>query len=214
MAEVCAAAGCGVVLMHTRGRPEQWHALPAMDPRQVMPQVKQELRSGCRHALEAGIERERIVLDPGFGFGKAYDRNYSLLAGLAELSSLGQPLLAGVSRKRFLGRTLSPLYRGVDVPCRAPRKCISGSCYRSHPGWCALVRVHERAPQPGRQQPWPMQFWKQPKRRNLQSLSDQHPIWRDVAAVLFPALVLFVGSGPEIRLASKLTILHWPIRLL
>ena len=81
--------------------------------------VKQELQQRLEQARQAGIERERIVLDPGFGFGKAYDRNYSLLVGLEELSRLGQPLLAGVSRKAFLGRTLSSLYRGVDAPVGA-----------------------------------------------------------------------------------------------
>ena len=82
MAGVCAAARCGVVLMHTRGRPEDWHALPAMDAEQIVPQVKQELQQRLQRALGAGIERERIVLDPGFGFGKVYEQNYFLLAGL------------------------------------------------------------------------------------------------------------------------------------
>ena len=139
MAGVCAEARCGVVLMHTRGRPDEWHALPAIDRRQVVSQVKQELRERLRQALEAGIERERIVLDPGFGFGKVYEQNYLLLAGLAELSSLGQPLLAGVSRKGFLGITLAALYQG------------SGRAGRP-PGKCALLR---RSPRPS----WPVRIW-------------------------------------------------------
>jgi dihydropteroate synthase len=52
------------------------------------------------------------VLDPGYGFGKRFDENYALLARQAELLSLGRPLLAGLSRKSFLGRTLAPLYAG------------------------------------------------------------------------------------------------------
>ena len=56
------------------------------------------------------------MIDPGFGFGIIFDQNYSLLAGLEELSGLGQPLLAGVSRKGFLGRTLASLHKGVDAP--------------------------------------------------------------------------------------------------
>jgi dihydropteroate synthase len=142
MAKVCAATGCGVVLMHTRGRPEEWRALPATDPRQVVPQVKQELAERLQTALEAGIERERIVLDPGFGFGKAYDRNYSLLAGLAELSSLGQPLLVGVSRKGFLGRTLAPLYQGVDVPVGRRANASLAAVTAAILAGAALVRVH------------------------------------------------------------------------
>jgi dihydropteroate synthase len=143
MAEVCAAAGCGVVLMHTRGRPEEWHALPAMDPRQLVPQVIQELAERLHAALKAGIERERIVLDPGFGFGKAYDRNYSLLAGLAELSSLDQPLLVGVSRKGFLARTLAPLYAGLDAPVERRSDASLAAVTAAILAGADLVRVHE-----------------------------------------------------------------------
>jgi dihydropteroate synthase len=143
MAQVCAVAGCGVVLMHTRGRPEEWHTLPAMDPRQVVPQVKQELAERLQAALEAGIQRERIVLDPGFGFGKAYDRNYSLLVGLAELSGLGRPLLAGVSRKRFLGRTLAPLYDGIDAPVERRDIATVAAVTAAILAGAALVRVHD-----------------------------------------------------------------------
>jgi dihydropteroate synthase len=99
MAEVCAATGCGLVLMHTRGRPEDWHALGPLEPNQV----KTELGDRLHQALQGGIEPDRIVLDPGFGFGKAGNQNYELLARLEDLNTLGRPLLAGVSRKRFLG---------------------------------------------------------------------------------------------------------------
>ena len=54
MAQVCAAASCGVVLMHTRGRPEEWHALPALDPKQVVPQVRHALQQRLEQALEVG----------------------------------------------------------------------------------------------------------------------------------------------------------------
>jgi dihydropteroate synthase len=143
MAQVCAVAGCGVVLMHTRGRPEEWHALTAMDPRQVVPQVIQELAERLQAARKAGIERERIVLDPGFGFGKAYDRNYSLLAGLAELSSLGQPLLVGVSRKGFLARTLAPLYEGVDAPVERRSDASLAAATAAILAGADLVRAHD-----------------------------------------------------------------------
>ena len=108
-----------------------------------MPQVKQELQQRLQHALGAGIERERIVLDPGFGFGKVYDQNYFLLAGLAELSSLGQPLLAGVSRKRFLGRTLSALYQGVDAPVDRRGNASLAAVTVAILAGAQLVRVHD-----------------------------------------------------------------------
>jgi dihydropteroate synthase len=146
MGQVCAAAGCGVVLMHTRGRPEEWHALPSLNPRQVAPQVKQELKQRLQAAQKAGIERERIVLDPGFGFGKAYEQNYRLLAGLEELSRLGQPLLAGVSRKAFLGRTLAPLYNGVDVPVGRRGVASVAAVTAAILAGAVLVRVHDVIP--------------------------------------------------------------------
>ena len=136
MAQVCAATRCGVVLMHTRGRPEEWHALPALDPNQVVFHVRQALQQRLQQALEAGIEAERIVIDPGFGFGIVFDQNYSLLAGLEELSTLGQPLLVGVSRKGFLGRTLAPLHGGVDAPAGAAAERLFGCRDRGHPDGC------------------------------------------------------------------------------
>jgi dihydropteroate synthase len=69
MAGVCAGARCGVVLMHTRGRPEEWKALPPLHPDQVVPIVKEALQQRLDEVLKAGILPEQIVLDPGFGFG-------------------------------------------------------------------------------------------------------------------------------------------------
>jgi dihydropteroate synthase len=146
IAQVCAAARCGVVLMHARGRPEQWHELPGMEPKQMVLLVKQELQQRLVQARQAGIELESIVLDPGFGFGKAYDRNYCLLVGLEELSGLGQPLLAGVSRKSFLGRTLSPMYQGVDVPVGRRGVASLAAVTATILAGAHLVRVHDVRP--------------------------------------------------------------------
>jgi dihydropteroate synthase len=146
MVQVCVAARCGIVLMHTRGRPEEWHALPALDPKQIVPQVRQALQQRLEEALTAGIKRERIVLDPGFGFGIISDQNYSLLVGLEELSDLGQPLLAGVSRKGFLGRTLSPLYKGVDAPVGRRGNASLAAVTAAILAGAQLVRVHDVRP--------------------------------------------------------------------
>ena len=142
MAKVCAAAGCGVVLMHLRGRPEQWEELP--EP--LVSLVKQELQERLEQARQAGIGRERIVLDPGIGFGKAFDRNYFLLAGLEEFSRLGQPLLAGVSRKAFLGRTLAPLNHGVDAPVERRGTASLAAVTAAILAGAHLVRVHDVRP--------------------------------------------------------------------
>jgi dihydropteroate synthase len=146
MAQICAEASCGVVLMHTRGRPEQWHALPILDPKQVVPHVRRALEQRLERAQQAGIGRERIVLDPGFGFGIIYEQNYSLLAGLEQLSVLGQPLVAGPSRKGFLGRALSPLYKGADAPIGRRGNASLAAATAAILAGAHLVRVHDVRP--------------------------------------------------------------------
>jgi dihydropteroate synthase len=105
MVKTVAELKCGAVLMHMRGRPEEWRTLPP--PGDVVLLVKRELREWAEAAVLSGVRRERIVLDPGFGFGKNFDENYPLLAHFSDLQALGFPLLAGTSRKSFIGRTLA-----------------------------------------------------------------------------------------------------------
>ena len=105
MAKTLAELKVGAVLMHTRGRPEEWRSLPPIGDPLLM--VKRDLRQWAEAATLAGIKRDRLVLDPGFGFGKRFEENYPLLAHFAELQQIGFPLLAGVSRKSFIGRTLA-----------------------------------------------------------------------------------------------------------
>ena len=116
MAKAIAELRCGAVLMHMRGRPEQWRSLPP--PENVVALVKDELKAWSDAAIAAGIERTRIVLDPGFGFGKSFDENYPLMAHFDELHSLGFPLLAGTSRKSFIGRTVSGPDRNISPDAR------------------------------------------------------------------------------------------------
>jgi dihydropteroate synthase len=112
MAKTLAELKCGAVLMHMRGRPEEWRTLPP--PGDIVLLVKRELKEWAERAVLAGVRRERIVLDPGFGFGKSFDENYPLLGRFGELQAAGFPLLAGTSRKSFIGRTLAT--NGKDVP--------------------------------------------------------------------------------------------------
>jgi dihydropteroate synthase len=77
--------------------------------------VEHDLANRVQTAFEAGIHRRAIVLDPGFGFGKNYDDNYSLLANFGQLHRMGFPLLAGASRKSFLGKALT-LRTGQELP--------------------------------------------------------------------------------------------------
>jgi dihydropteroate synthase len=115
MAKTVADLKCGAVLMHMRGRPEEWRTLPP--PGDIVLLVKRELRDWAEKAVLAGVRRERIVLDPGFGFGKNFDDNYPLIARFHELQAAGFPLLAGTSRKSFIGRTLA--HDGKDAPPEA-----------------------------------------------------------------------------------------------
>ena len=105
MANTVAALRCGAVLMHSRGRPEEWRTQPPAADIVVL--VKRELREWADAATMAGVKRERMVLDPGFGFGKNFEENYPLLRRLDELHQLRYPLLAGVSRKSFVGRMIA-----------------------------------------------------------------------------------------------------------
>jgi len=112
MTRTVAELKCGAILMHMRGRPEEWRTLPP--PGDIVLLVKRELKQWAETAVLAGVRRERIVLDPGFGFGKSFDENYPLLARFGELQTAGFPLLAGTSRKSFIGRTLAS--HGKDAP--------------------------------------------------------------------------------------------------
>jgi dihydropteroate synthase len=112
MKKTLAELKCGAVLMHMRGRPEEWHKLPP--PSDIVVQVKRELREWADAAQIAGVKRERIVLDPGFGFGKNFQENYPLLRRFEEFHQLRYPLLTGVSRKSFVGRALAR--NGNDAP--------------------------------------------------------------------------------------------------
>jgi dihydropteroate synthase len=112
MAKTVAGMKCGAVLMHMRARPEEWCTLPPIGDPVVL--VKRELKQWAEAAVLAGVKRDRIVLDPGFGFGKKFDENYPLIARFDELQILGFPLLVGTSRKSFIGRTLAR--DGKDAP--------------------------------------------------------------------------------------------------
>ncbi|HTV81206.1 MAG TPA: dihydropteroate synthase [Acidobacteriaceae bacterium] len=144
MVRACTDLRCGVVLMHTRGRPSQWKTQPRPDPEDVLPIVRDALKHRLQHAVAAGVERERVILDPGFGFGKMAEDNYPLLARLDELLELGQPLMVGLSRKSFLGITITRgaapppvLNRGNATLAATTAAILAGA---------SVVRVHDVRP--------------------------------------------------------------------
>jgi dihydropteroate synthase len=105
MRKTLAELKCGAILMHMRGRPQEWKTLPPLSD--VVTVVKRELRERAEAAAIAGMKRERMVLDPGFGFGKNREENYPLLKRFEEFHQLRFPLLVGVSRKSFIARALA-----------------------------------------------------------------------------------------------------------
>ncbi|QNI31258.1 dihydropteroate synthase [Alloacidobacterium dinghuense] len=146
MAGVCARLGCGVVLMHTRGRPDEWKSQPRLVSDEVLPLVKRELNERLQAALDGDVPPERIVLDPGYGFGKRFDENYALLGRQEELLELGQPLLAGVSRKSFLARTLRALHGGADAPMEDRLYSTLAATTAAILAGADIVRVHDVRP--------------------------------------------------------------------
>ena len=154
MAATCGELPCGLVLMHTRGRPDEWRMLPPVAPGAVLSLVRDGLQGCLKAADAAGIARERIVLDPGYGFGKAFDVNYALLRAQAQLLVLGRPLLAGVSRKSFLGRTLGRALGStggesasqVDVPPSGRDNATLAASVAAILQGASLLRVHAVRP--------------------------------------------------------------------
>ncbi len=113
MADAVAKTGAGLVLMHMRGTPEDMQQ--RCQYADLAREINDELRQSMERALEAGVARERIVVDPGFGFAKTREQNFELLRRLNELQRLGRPIMAGLSRKSFIRRTVGEEPRAVSI---------------------------------------------------------------------------------------------------
>jgi dihydropteroate synthase len=126
MAGSVARSGCGLVLMHARGRSDEWQSLPGLEGEAVVPLVFAGLCEQLAQAEAAGIKTERIVVDPGFGFGKRGAENFALLARLGRLRELGRPLLVGLSRKGFLGDAVKP-FQHNELPLGEARRIATAA---------------------------------------------------------------------------------------
>jgi dihydropteroate synthase len=146
MADTAAATGCGVVLMHTRGRPLDWSQQPPLHPKDVVPVVFEGLCESLLRAEAAKIASARTVLDPGFGFGKRGRENLALLAGLERLNELGRPLLVGLSRKGFLGEAVRPTQPRALPVADARRTATIAANTTSILAGAHILRVHEVQP--------------------------------------------------------------------
>ncbi len=127
-----------LVLMHMLGQPRSMQNNPQYDD--VVTQVRDFLASRIDHALAAGVARERIIVDPGIGFGKLLEHNLALLGGVPKLLELGCPVLIGASRKRFIG----------ELTGRAsPAQRLGGSVAAVLATWAmgaTIFRVHDVEP--------------------------------------------------------------------
>jgi dihydropteroate synthase len=135
IAEVVRCRKMGLILMHMRGDPQTMQKKPFA--RDVMKDVVTDLRKGMSAARRAGVAKSRIVIDPGLGFGKSYEQNFELMAELPKLARLGFPLLAGPSRKSFLGRAVRGAREDERVwgTAAAITACILNGAH--------IVRVHD-----------------------------------------------------------------------
>ena len=143
MADVVAQTGCGLVLMHARGRPTDWQSQPPLDDGEVVPLVFSGLCEQMLQAEAAGIGTEHIVIDPGFGFGKRGAENFALLAGLGRLRELGRPMLIGLSRKGFLANAVKPLQAGGQSGAEARRVATVAGNVAAVLAGAQVLRVHD-----------------------------------------------------------------------
>jgi dihydropteroate synthase len=132
---VVARAGAAIVLMHTRGRSGDMYRHASYSD--VVPEVLDELRESISFAIGAGISRDRILIDPGLGFAKEAPHSFEVLARLDEFSELGRPLVAGPSRKSFLGRSL-----GGDIAAPARDWATAAAVTAAVLAGAHVVRVH------------------------------------------------------------------------
>jgi dihydropteroate synthase len=137
MAAVVRDCGAGVILMHMQGTPATMQVNPTYGD--VVGEVAAFLEERLQAMVDLGIPAERVVLDPGIGFGKTAEHNLRLLARLGELGRLGRPVCLGVSRKGFLGRLL-----GREVGERLAGS-LAAVCFALAHHAAQVFRVHDVA---------------------------------------------------------------------
>jgi dihydropteroate synthase len=134
MAAVTARTGAGVVLMHTGGTPQSMQL--DISYTDLVGEIIHSLKQSLAMAAEAGIEQERIAVDPGIGFGKLAVHNLEILRRLREFTSMGLPLLAGTSRKSFIGKVLN---RETDQRTQGTAATVALAVHNG----ADILRVHD-----------------------------------------------------------------------
>jgi dihydropteroate synthase len=145
MAEVVAESGAECCLMHMQGEPRTMQRAPRYDD--VVDDVKAFLEERLAFAVRCGVREQRVLLDPGIGFGKTVAHNLELLRRLHELTALGRPLVVGTSRKSFLGRILADA-RGLKEPVAVGERLPAtlATSVLAYERGASVLRVHDVAP--------------------------------------------------------------------
>jgi dihydropteroate synthase len=133
MPAVAAEYRLPVVLQHVRGRPATMQRAPRY--RLLLPEIAAFLRAAAARAVAAGVDPDRLIVDPGFGFGKRRRHNLALLRRLGTLASLGRPILAGVSRKSFLGSADAAPADRLEASLASEALALAGGA--------AIIRAHD-----------------------------------------------------------------------
>lgn len=141
MAGVVRETGAGLVLMHSRGTPATMDSLAQYPQGGVAATVRDELLARVRLALDAGIPHDCLMLDPGFGFAKTDAQNEELLRDLGLLADAGFPVLAGLSRKRFIGARLLARTGHLPPPIGRDAESAAAALEAARRG-AVLLRVH------------------------------------------------------------------------
>tara|TARA_B100000427_G_scaffold150767_1_gene125525 strand:- start:1153 stop:2004 length:852 start_codon:yes stop_codon:yes gene_type:complete len=133
MVDIAKDIDCPIILMHIKGNPKTMQDNPTYDD--IISEIKSHLLSRANYAIENGIDRKNIILDPGIGFGKTIENNFEILNRLDELTSTGYPFLIGVSNKSFIGKTLN-----VDENERLEGTIVANTIALQK--GCKIFRVH------------------------------------------------------------------------
>jgi dihydropteroate synthase len=136
LAGVVADSGVHLCLMHMLGEPRTMQVDPRYDD--VVSEVKAFLEERLQVAVEAGVAEERVLLDPGIGFGKTVEHNFELIRRLDELVSIGRPIVVGFSRKRSLGRLL-----GDPDATTGPLSASIAAAVTAYERGATVLRVHD-----------------------------------------------------------------------
>jgi dihydropteroate synthase len=137
MADTVAVVSAGLILMHMRGNPQNMQIAPQYQD--VVSEVAEYLSERMAWAASRGIAMERMVIDPGIGFGKTSEHNLTLLSHLTDLQRLGRPVCLGVSRKRFLSKLMGP----DRLESERLAGSIAVACFAAIRGTAQILRVHD-----------------------------------------------------------------------